>query len=517
MARLPEIMTSCCGGRLRSSFKARLFAGISAIILLVSTVFAAILFYQQYRSQKESSDNQGKLMARLLARDVRLAVFAGNRHQILLAAQGVMSFPDVQTIEVLDRAGEVLARLSRPQGEQVRQAEFRADIPGLLNKEMEQQMLVGRDWDSTSESAIGTVRIVIDRGEIDRQLFNLMLMALLATAGCLTLGILAAYLLAEGMTRPLSQLSAAADALQGGDDRVRVPVDTADEVGRLAASFNGMVDAIRERKLELEQALGELYDLNVRLEEKVAERTAQLENANRELESFNYSASHDLRAPLNRLSGYCDALREEYADRLDEQGKHYLQRIAAVGEQMHRVLSAMLTLYQVQQREMTSRPLNLSELVQAVIASLREADRSRNVTVSIQEDVTAFGDMKLIWLALENLLGNAWKFTRLEADARIDFGRMDREGEKVCFIRDNGTGFDMQYADKLFAPFQRLHNQDEFPGTGVGLAIVQRIIHRHGGRIWLESSEGAGTTCYFTLPDPPPPRDEAKGNEPCTT
>ncbi|HZV80892.1 MAG TPA: HAMP domain-containing protein, partial [Geobacteraceae bacterium] len=321
MVLFEKLCTLCCGKRIRSSFKARLFVGMTAIILMVSAVFAAILFYQQYSSQQKNSTHEGELMARLLARDVRLAVFAGNRDQIQYAAQGVMSFADVQAIEVYDHAGLLLARLSRPLDDKVRYAEFRASIPGLLNRQMEQQLLVGKYWDENPESSIGSVRIVIDNSEAGRQLLNLMIMALLATTASIALGILAAYLLAEGMTRPLSQLSAAAGALQGGDDQVHVEVETGDEVGQLAASFNGMVGAIRERKLELEQALGELHDLNASLEEKVRERTAQLEHANRELESFNYSASHDLRAPLNRLSGFCDALREEYGDRLDDQGR----------------------------------------------------------------------------------------------------------------------------------------------------------------------------------------------------
>jgi len=496
-------ISAICGDRLRSSFKARLFAGITAIILVGSTVFATILFYQQYRSQRHNLAHEGELMARLLARDVRLAVFAGNRDQILNAAQGVMSFPEMQAVEVRDHAGRLLAQLSRPRDENLRYSEFRARIPGLLNREMEQSLLVGKAWDGNPENSVGTVRIVLNRSEADRQLRNLMIMALLATAGFLALGILSAYLLARSMTRPLSQLSAAAMALQGGDDQVHVMVETLDEVGRLAASFNSMVDAIRERKLELEKVLDDLNSLNASLEEKVRERTVQLENANRELESFNYSASHDLRAPLNRLAGYCEALEEEYGDRLDNQGKLYLERIKAVGEQMNRILSAMLTLYQVQQRELSWRSLNLSELVQAVCASVREVEREREVSITIQEEVMAYGDMKLIWLALENLLGNAWKFTRGKHPAIIEFGRTVLNGENVCFIRDNGAGFNMEYADKLFTPFQRLHNHEEFPGTGVGLAIVQRIMTRHGGRVWLESSEGVGTTCYFTLPEGP--------------
>jgi signal transduction histidine kinase len=469
---------------------------------MVSTVFASSFIYQQYRSQQKCSAHDGELMARLLARDVRLSVFAGNRDQILNAAQGVMSFPDVQTIEVYDRSGQLLASLSRPLDAKARYAEFRADIPGLLNRQLEQQLLVGKRWDSNPEAVIGKVRIVIDNSAVDRQLFNMVLMSLLATTVFLVLGVLAAYLLAKGMTRPLSQLSAAAAALQGGDDRIHVSVATSDEVGQLALSFNSMVDAIRQRKVELEQALGELFDLNVSLEDKVRQRTAQLEDANRELASFNYSASHDLRAPLNRLAGFCAALREEYGDRLDDQGQLYLERITSVGDQMNSILTAMLTLYQVQQREMSCRSLNLSELAQAVLATLRETEIDRDVSIFVQDEVMAYGDMKLVWLALENLLGNAWKFTRGTPAARIEFGLMTLEGEPVYFIRDNGAGFDMKYAGKLFTPFQRLHNYDEFPGTGVGLAIVQRIIARHGGRIWLESAEGAGTSCYFTLPEP---------------
>jgi len=200
------------------------------------------------------------------------------------------------------------------------------------------------------------------------------------------------------------------------------------------------------------------------------------------------------------LAGFCDALREEYGTNLDEQGIHYIDRIAATGEQMDRVLSALLTLYQVQQREMSPRNLDLSELVSAVAASLRQREPDREVIFNIQEHVIVFGDMKLMWLALENLLGNAWKFTKGISRATIEFGHVEKDGNKICYIKDNGAGFDMAYYEKLFQPFQRLHNIDEFPGSGVGLAIVHRIISRHGGRIWLESSEGTGTTCYFILP-----------------
>jgi signal transduction histidine kinase len=487
---------------LRGSFRTRLFAGMTAVILAVSTGFAALLFYQQYRSEHEKMSIEGNLTARLLARDVRLAVFAGDHAQVSAAATGVMSLPDVQSLEVLDRSGNQLAHLDRPQVREATYIEFTAVIPGLINRQMEQSLIVGKTWGGDPDAAIGTVRVVMDETRLRNQFKRLVLMALATTLAFLALGILAAFYLARSMTRPLLRLSAGAAALEQGDDSVRVEVATSDEIGQLAIAFNTMVDAIRTRNFELQAALDELSRLNQQLEEMVRKRTSELEAANRELASFNYSASHDLRAPLNRLAGFCEALREEYGDRLDDTGRLYLERIAAVGDQMNRVLSAMLTLYQVQQREMNVRPLDLSEIVQAVNATLRETYQGRQMELVVQEGVMVNGDMKLLWLALENLLGNAWKFTTGRDPGRIEFGMMEREGEQTCFIRDNGAGFDMTYADKLFTPFQRLHNSEDFPGTGVGLAIVQRIMARHGGRIWLDSEEGAGTTCFFVLPPP---------------
>ncbi len=485
---------------LRASFRVRLFTGITTVILVVCSGFASLLVYQQYQSQLDKRASEGSLMAKLLARDVRLAVFSGNRDEVLLAARGTMSLPEVQSVEIYDRNNMLIARLATPMEAGGRYSTFKELIPGLLNIDMEKSLFVGKSWGGNPDAAVGSVKVVVDESKSGNRLQKLIYMMVLATTLFLAFGIIAAFLLAKSMTRPISELSACAAALKDGDDTVRAPIETSDEIGQLAASFNSMVEAIRMRTKDLEEALEELYHLNLVLEDKVDKRTVQLESANRELESFNYSASHDLRAPLNRLAGFCTALREEYGDKLDEQGLHYLSRIAATGEQMNLVLSAMLTLYQVQQREMSPRALDISELVGAVAASLKQRETDRQVQFLIQENVAVYGDMKLIWLALENLLGNSWKFTKENPDALIEFGETIQNGETVCFVRDNGAGFDMNYYDKLFTPFQRLHNYEEYPGTGIGLAIVQRIISRHGGKIWLESAVGAGTTCFFILP-----------------
>jgi signal transduction histidine kinase len=495
-----KLFSSGLAEKLRTSFRVRLFAGITLLILMVSSGFAALLIYQQYQAQTDKRNTEGSLMAKLLARDVRLAVFSGNRDEILLAARRTMTMPDVQSVEIFDRNGALLGRLANPYKDNIRYTVFEDQIPGLLNRQMEENLIVGKKWSGDPESSVGFVKVVVDESRADARLHKTIFMALLATTLFLAFGIMAAFRLAKSMSRPIAQLSACATALKNGDDSVRATIETSDELGDLAYSFNSMIEAIRMRTKDLEEALEELYQLNVALEDKVQKRTAQLESANRELESFNYSASHDLRAPLTRLAGFCDALKEEYGNNLDEQGIYYINRIAATGKQMDMVLSALLTLYQVQQREMAPRNIDLSELVNAVAASFRQREPEREVAFRIQENVIAFCDMKLIWLAIENLLGNAWKFTRGKSDATIEFGSVEQAGDKICYIRDNGAGFDMAYYEKLFQPFQRLHNNDEFPGSGVGLAIVQRIISRHGGKIWLESREGAGTTCYFLLP-----------------
>jgi len=484
---------------LRTSFRVRLFTGITAVILFVCIGFASLLVYQQYHAQREKSTNAGNLMAKLLARDVRLAVFDGNRDEIIRAAKRTMSRPEVHAVEIFDRNGLLLARLATPVKEGAHYATFEEQIPGLLNAEFEKSLLIGKRWGGDPDTAIGSVRVIVDESNAEKRLHEIVIMALTATVIFLVCGIIAAYLLAKSMTKPITELSACATALKNGDDTIQARIETADEIGQLAASFNSMVAAIRLRTKDLEEALEEHYQLNMQLEEKVSIRTSQLESAYRELEAFNYSASHDLRAPLNRLSGYCEALKEDYRDRLDEQGLYYIERIAATGDQMNLVLSAMLTLYQVQQREMIPRQLDISELAIAVATSLKQREPDREVQFVIQENVHGYADMKLIWLALENLFGNAWKFTKDRPDATIEFGETVQDGVTVFFVKDNGAGFDMTYYDKLFTPFQRLHNFEDFPGTGVGLAIVQRIISRHGGRIWFESSEGVGTTCYFTL------------------
>ena len=275
---------------------------------------------------------------------------------------------------------------------------------------------------------------------------------------------------------------------------------------QLRLANDGLEKEVQERTRELrdeisvrKEAKEEIRKLNAELEKRVIERTAELSAVNRELEAFGYSVSHDLRAPLRGMDGFSHALLKDYGDKLDAEGRGYLQRMRAASQKMAQLIDDLLKLSRVTRGEHERRKVDLSKLAQAVAVELRQTTPERQVTFGIAPGVTAEGDARMIRIAFENLLGNAWKFTAKHDHATIEFGVADQDGKAAYFVRDDGAGFDMAYADKLFQPFQRLHSDAEFGGTGIGLATVARIVHRHGGRVWAESGVEQGTTVYFTL------------------
>ncbi len=230
-----------------------------------------------------------------------------------------------------------------------------------------------------------------------------------------------------------------------------------------------------------------------------AELVRDLEHKNRELESFSYAVSHDLRAPLRRIDGFGQALGEHLGGRLDETGARYLGNVREAAQHMSQLIDDVLHLSRVSRSELRQQEVDLSGLAEFCLGRLREASPERGVTTRVRPGVTAIGDGRLLRIVLENLLSNAWKFTAKRDDPVIEFGTAQVAGETVYFVRDNGVGFDMAYAGKLFGPFQRLHLATDFPGSGIGLATVQRIIHRHGGRVWTEARPDHGATFSFTL------------------
>jgi two-component system NtrC family sensor kinase len=271
---------------------------------------------------------------------------------------------------------------------------------------------------------------------------------------------------------------------------------------------------LRRKQLETEgqrardeTARAELEAARTHAARQLAEARAvlvqELERKNREMEAFSYSVSHDLRAPLRTIDGFARALAEDHAGALDEQGRHFLDRVRSAAVRMGELIDDLLELSRVERADLRRVPVDMAETARAVLAELRRKEPDRPLQVQLADALPVAADPGLLQVVLENLLGNAWKFTARVSGARIELGSQREEnGGITYFVRDNGAGFDMTFAYKLFRPFQRLHTESDFPGTGIGLATVQRVVERHGGRVWAQSSPGGGATFYFTIPPP---------------
>jgi PAS domain S-box-containing protein len=277
---------------------------------------------------------------------------------------------------------------------------------------------------------------------------------------------------------------------------VEVNVRTIRHEGQFSVVL-GIGRDIRERRESEER----VHQLNASLERRVAERTAELEAANRELESFSYSVSHDLRTPLRAVNNFAEILLQDYGEQLHPKAQRYLKNVAASGRRMGELVDDLLDFSRLARASVSAQNLQMSELVRHVIADFQRQDPNRRVSVKVLPLHQAIGDHSLIRQVWHNLVGNAWKFTSRREDAEIEIGSRHEGGQIIYWVKDNGAGFDMAYAEKLFGVFQRLHSDTDFPGTGVGLAVVERIVCRHNGRVWAEGQVNGGATFYFTLPD----------------
>ncbi len=295
------------------------------------------------------------------------------------------------------------------------------------------------------------------------------------------------------LTSRLARLTAAAEQVSQGNYNIRTDLTGRDEIAQLGATFDSMTKTIATEREALASA-------NQELETRVKERTQALEKTNQEHKSFAYAISHDLRAPLRGLSGFSQALTEDYGQQLDETAKDYLNRINVGASRMNDLIEGLLKLSRINQADIHNDFFNLSSLCNDLATDLRAQETERDVDINITPDMIVQGDKHLLRDVMSNLIGNAWKFTARETHAKIRVGMKEiDDNTTVYFVQDNGAGFNPDNVDKLFIPFQRLHNDNEFPGTGIGLSTVQRIIHRHDGAVWATGCIDQGTTFYFTL------------------
>jgi signal transduction histidine kinase len=340
----------------------------------------------------------------------------------------------------------------------------------------------------------GGVSIVSDLSEMTRRLKRYAGIAAIVLLASLLAALLVASIFQRAVAQPIVHLAETARIVSRDKNyAVRgTPTGKRDEPDILIGAFNEMLEQIQERD-------GALRAAHEELEQRVQDRTAQLAAANKELEAFSYSVSHDLRAPLRSIDGFSMALLEDYGERLEAEGKDQLQRIRAATQRMGMLIDDLLNLSRMTRAEIRKEVVNLSALAHSVAASLREAQPERDIEFRIEERLEAKADPRLVQVIFENLFGNACKFTSKRDSAYVEFGKTRHNGSSAYFVRDNGAGFDATYASRLFGAFQRLHGAAEFPGTGIGLATVQRIVHRHGGEIWAEGAVEKGATFYFTL------------------
>ena len=387
------------------------------------------------------------------------------------------------------------------------------ELPGDEGVEQDLHSLVATSRIVRDGEILGTAYLAADFPLLERILRYVGILVLVAL-GAVAMSALVALKLQSLVTKPLfSIVGTARDVVATREYTRRAEKLSEDETGTLVDAFNDMLDEIESRRKAMEdanhqleteivkhaQARATIMQLNEELEYKVQERTQQLQATNQELESFCYSVSHDLRGPLRSISGFTQALKEELPAELPGDATRYLDRVMAASRRMSQLIDDLLNLSRVSRGELVRHEVDLTELAREVVQDLQARDPAYRPEVSIWQGMAASADPKLMRIVFENLLGNAWKFSSKKENPRIVVSAMKDGPREVYFVRDNGAGFDMKYADKLFGAFQRLHGMNEFPGTGIGLATVQRIINRHGGRIWFDSALDKGASFYFTL------------------
>ena len=405
--------------------------------------------------------------------------------------------------------GRILAAYERPQG-----GPCRLPPPEAEGARMDgDELLVFRDIEHEGRR-VGTLSLRQALNRMER-VFNSTGIVAAVLAGALLLGLLVSAPMQRFITRPLFDIvEVARGVTERRDYALRVQKSGRDEVGLLTDAFNQMLAQIERTSAELQrtnaqlqleigehrQAREQVQALNAMLELRVARRTQELELANRELESFSYSVSHDLRAPLRAIEGFSTVLLDSRHEQLDATGRDHLQRICAATRRMGLLIDGLLNLARTTRTEIRGRELDLSGMAHSTVREILAAQPGLAVQFDIAPGLVAQGDPSLLRTVLDNLLGNAAKFSAGRPQARVEFRTLQQDGQTVFVVRDNGVGFDMAHAAKLFGAFQRLHPAGEFEGTGIGLANVQRIVHRHGGRVWAEGQAGRGASFYFTLP-----------------
>jgi len=475
----------------------------SSLVTLAATGFQLYTDYQRDVSNIRTRlhDIEGSYLGSINASLWNLDV-----QQLNLQLEGIHQLPDIEYVAVSENPENVADPLILRRGDPVEKNAITRNYPVVRHL-------------SDGPRQIGTLTVQASLTEVYQRLRE-RVMVILLTQGVKTflVSLFILYIVHRLVTGHLTRISQRLSDFKLSESQPPLELDRVgpkqpDELDQVVNAFNTLSLNLRQAYVHMHdvntalakdiiarrEAEEQVKHLNSVLEDRVFQRTAELEAANQELASFCYSVSHDLRAPLRRIEGFSRLLNDTVQDKVDGQTQHYLQRIGAGAQEMARMIDSFLRLSRATQGELHVEIVDLSAAVKALYRDYREREPERQVALNLQDNVSAPVDRHLFNMLLNNLFDNAWKYSSQVDRAEIHFGFDEVDGERIYYMSDNGDGFDMQYADRLFAPFSRLHDSENFEGVGIGLATVQRIIHRHGGRIWAESSPGAGTTFYFVL------------------
>lgn len=501
----------------RQSLKRKFLLAVLFITVIALMVACGAMVGFNLRDYREDVQNDLAIQAMLIGRAVTPALQFNDPASAQMYIELLSHQPHIMEAAIYNEKGRLFVSYQRdkdstiPDNILTRPEGVQTDVDSLV---LHQRIIFDNE-------IVGTV-LVRMRYNIFAKLIGNLAIAVGSIFLAVAVSSIISLYLQKNVIGPLLSLSALARRLADSRDFTqRAQKTSQDEIGHLVDAFNEMLDEVSQSRQDLEQANEELKKevaerreaedalkkseenilrLNAELERRVQDRTAQLEIANKELESFSYSVSHDLRAPLRAIDGFSQVLLEDYQEILDQTGKDYLNRVRAAAQKMGGLIDDMLKLAKVNRTEIIMTEVNLSDMVETILQEFHDAEPQRQVSIKVTSGLTAFCDNHLIRIALINLLNNAWKYTSKNDNAIIEFGMRRMDGQAAFFVQDNGVGFDLSQAEKLFGAFQRFHSHGEFPGAGVGLATVKRVISRHGGDIWAVSAPNQGATFYFTIP-----------------
>jgi len=463
---------------------------VSAAALLLAC--AAFFAYDQI-TFRQSLVRTLSAQAQIIGANSISALIFNDPQSATNTLSALKSFPNIASAGIITSDQRPFAQYSRDAGDEV------LNIPAPPDGRLEAYWfrathLVLVHSIVFQGKTLGFVYLRADLHELDQRLKRYAAIAFVVLLLSLLAALIVSALFRRSVAEPIVQLAEVARAVsQDNNYSVRAaPTAAQDEIALLIDAFNNMLQQIQHRDNALQAAHDEL-------EERVEERTRELVSSNRELEAFSYSVSHDLRGPLEVMNGFSYVLLKSYANQLDSSGKECLQSIRAAARRMSELIDDLLNLSRVTTSVMHREEIDLSSYARAIMEELCRTAPERNVEFVAPMQVKAYADARLVQIVMQNLLENAWKYTSHHDRARIEFGFEDKDGRMICFVKDDGSGFDPRSTDRLFQPFNRLHTSAEFPGNGIGLATVRRIIQRHGGEVWAEGAVEKGATFHFIL------------------